>query len=288
MNTKLNTTVDSEIFVKIRFLYPSFKKSEKKAAELLLKNHDKVIHYSLSEYAEAAGCSDASILRFCRKLGLGGLKDLKQQLIIINDTAYDKGTNKIRKEDDAQAIFKKIIWQYEKTLHDTLVLCDENYDLAIAALESAKKVAFFGVGDAGVVCKYAFGKFQRIGVDTVAYSDVAETLVCAGQMKEGDLAIGISFSGETKLVVDALRIAKENGAQTLCIVHFPNCQLVKYSDMKIFTATTDFTPGHDEISRRTAEFAIIDTLYMGFVSRHADEFDEKRQKNIQVIINNKN
>lgn len=284
----MNENIDNEIFVKIRFLYPSLTKSEKKAAELALKDYDRIINYTLSEYAEAAQCSDASILRFCRKLGLGGLKELKRQLASVNDTAYDNGTNKIRKEDDAYNIFKKIIWQYEKTLNDTLVLCNEDFDRAIQAVTDARKIVFFGVGDAGVVCNAAFIKFQRIGLDAAFYSDIAQSLACASQMKEGDLAVGISFSGETRLVVDSLRIAKENGATTLCIVHCSNCQLVKYSDIKIFTATTDFTPGHDEIARRTAEFAIIDTLYMGLVSRNPEKFDAKRQETIQVIINNKN
>ena len=277
----------SEIFVKIKFLYPSLTKSEKRAADIALEEPEKVINYTLSDYSKNADCSDASIMRFCRKLGLSGLKELKQQLSDVSSTAYDNGVNKIRSGDDAYTIFKKIVWQYEKTLQDTLFLCNEDFDRAISAVAEAKRIVFFGIGDAWVVCNFAFTKFQRLGLNAATYTDTAQALVSAGQLREGDLAVGISFSGETKLVVDALRLAKENRATTLCITHYPSCELVKYSDIKIFTATTDYTPGHEEIARGTAEFAIIDTLYMGVVVRNSDGFDKNRRKAIQVIIDNK-
>lgn len=280
--------VDDEIFVKIRFLYPSLTKSEKKVADVILDDYEKVCKYTLAEYSEIAGCSDASIMRFCRKLGLAGFLELKQQLSKVNQTAYDNGANRITKEDSASAIFKKIVWQYEKTLNDTLILCDEDFDRAIDAVLDAGKINFFGVGDAWVVCEAAHIKFQRIGIQSTAYSDVALVLATASLMGKGDLAIGISFSGETKLVVDALRIAKENGATTLCIVHYAKCELVKYADIKIFTATTDYTPGHDEIARRTAEFAIIDTLYMALITRKSGVIKEKSRKTLRAIIDNKN
>lgn len=283
----MDNNTSSEIFVKIKFLYPSLTKSEKRAADIALEKPEEVINCTLSDYSKSADCSDASIMRFCRRLGLSGFKELKQQLADINSRAYDNGINKIRYGDNAYTIFKKIMWQYEKTLEDTSVLCDEDFDHAIQAVANANRIVFFGIGDAWVVCNFAFIKFQRLGLQVSTYSDTAQSLVCANQLKEGDLAIGISFSGETKLVVDSIRIAKENGAKTLCIVHYPSCELVKYSDMKIFTATTDFTPGHDEIARRTAEFAIIDTLYMGVVVQNSQNYDENRRKAIQVIIDNK-
>lgn len=279
--------INSELFVKIKFLYPSLTKSEKRAADIALEKPERVVDYTLADYSKNADCSDASIMRFCRRLGLSGFKELKQQLADVNTKAYDNGINKIRCGDNAYTIFNKIIWQYQKTLQDTLILCNEDFDRAIQTVSEAKRIVFFGIGDAWVVCNFAFIKFQRLGLDVATHTDTAQALVCANQMREGDLAIGISFSGETKLVVDSLRIAKENGAKTLCIVHYPSCKLVKYSDMKIFTATTDYTPGHDEIARRTAEFAIIDTLYMGVVVRNSEKYDENRRKAIQVIIDNK-
>ena len=67
------TSIDNDIFVKVRFLYPSLSKSEKAVADILLDEGENVTNYTIAEYAEKAGCSDASILRFCRRLGVEGL-----------------------------------------------------------------------------------------------------------------------------------------------------------------------------------------------------------------------
>ncbi len=278
---------ENEIFVKVRFLYPGLTKSEKRVADILIDDYENIGDYTLADYAKKAGCSDASVMRFCRRLGLDGFSELKYQLAKVKTAAYDNGMHKITKEDNAYAIMEKVIWTNEKTLKDTLTLYSEDYEKALDAVLEAKQINFFGVGDAWIVCESAQMKFQRIGVRSTAYSDVALSLASASLMSEDDLAIGISFSGETKLVIDALRIAKSNGAKTLAIVHFDKCELLKYADMKIFTATTDYTVGHDEIARRTAEFAIIDTLYMGLITKKAEIYNSKLKKTIAAIIENK-
>lgn len=278
---------EDEIFVKIRFLYPNLTKSEKRVADIVIDDYERVSEYTLLAVAEKARCSDASVMRFCRRLGLDGFTELKAQLATVRATAYDNGLNRITKDDDTYTIMKKVIRTNEKTLQDTLTLYSEDYERALEAILEAEQINFFGVGDAWIVCESAQMKFQRCGVRSSAYSDIALSLATASLMTERDLAIGISFSGDTKLVVDSLRIARANGAKTLCIVHFSRCKLIKYSDMKIFTATTDFTAGHDEIARRTAEFAVIDTLYMGLITRKAEFYTKNLKKSIAAIIENK-
>jgi DNA-binding MurR/RpiR family transcriptional regulator len=278
---------ENEIIVKIRFLYPNLTKSEKRVADIILDDFSIVPHYTLAELAKKARCSDTSVLRFCRRLGLDGYSELKFGLAKLTRTAYDNGMQRIETGDDVRTIFEKVIWTNEKTLQDTLTLYSGSYEDAMSAVLEANQINFFGVGDAWIVCLSAQMKFQRIGVRSAAYSDVALSLATASLMGEGDLAVGISFSGETKLVVDALRIAQEGGAKTLAIVHFDKCALLKYADIAIFTATTDFTVGHDEIARRTAELAIIDTLYMGLITKKSDVYNKKLKKTIAAIIENK-
>ncbi|CAK7016057.1 MAG: putative HTH-type transcriptional regulator YbbH [Desulfovibrio sp.] len=281
------TSIDNDIFVKVRFLYPSLSKSEKAVADILLDEGENVTNYTMAEYAEKAGCSDASILRFCRRLGVEGFADLKQQLADVTTYTYDHGAYRISKEDDLRTIFQKIIWYYERTLKDTLTLYNDDYDKALEAMRNAKAIHFFGVGDAHLVCEAAQMKFARIGINCTAYSDTALMLATASLLGEDDVVVGISFSGDTRVVVDATRIARENGAKTICIVHFEKSKLAKYADIKLFTATTDMTAGHDEIARRAAEHAIVETLYMGMITRDAEKYKPRIKKTISAIIANK-
>lgn len=274
----------NDIFVKVKFLYPSLTKTEKKIAAYITDHTEETCNSSLEEFAASMQCSDASVLRFCRKLNQNGFVELKQSLLYkipSKEAVYE-----ITKQDSGREIFEKIVTNYKQSLDDTLALCDDNFEKAMEAFKEADCIAFFGVGDAWPVCEYAQFKMQRVGVKSYAYSDLAMSLATASMLGKRDLAIGISFSGETKLVIDALRVARHNGAKTICITHFDKCRLTKYADYKIFTATQDYTVGNDIIARRTAEFAIVDAFCSGRIISDK-QYDEAAKKSLNAIMENK-
>ena len=60
----------------IESLYPTLTKTEKIIADYILKEKSKVMYLSLSELANAICVGDASIVRFCRKIGVSSTKDM--------------------------------------------------------------------------------------------------------------------------------------------------------------------------------------------------------------------
>lgn len=54
--------------------------SEKKVAEYVLKNYMRVLDFTVTELAEKAGVSDATVVRFCRSVGYKGYQDMKINL----------------------------------------------------------------------------------------------------------------------------------------------------------------------------------------------------------------
>lgn len=57
---------------KIHILYPSFTKSEQKVAQTVLQTRAGVMYFFVTELASAAAVGEATVLRFCRKLGCTG------------------------------------------------------------------------------------------------------------------------------------------------------------------------------------------------------------------------
>ena len=49
--------------------------TEGKIANYVLEHYDEVLNYNISELAENAGVSDASVVRFCKNLGYKGYQD---------------------------------------------------------------------------------------------------------------------------------------------------------------------------------------------------------------------
>lgn len=52
--------------------YDSFFESEKKIAKYMINHYDKVVDMTVGELAQASGSSEASVSRFCRKIGAKG------------------------------------------------------------------------------------------------------------------------------------------------------------------------------------------------------------------------
>lgn len=276
-------TRDLDVFVKVRFLYASLPRSERSAADVLLDDGKKVAAYTLSEYAERANCSEASIIRLCRRIGADGFADLRQLLEDSTDSSDGQDGTRIGPQDDLRTVFTKIARNYERTLQDTLTLYTPEYDRALEAMERARVIHFFGVGDAHLVCEAARMKLARVGKPCTAYSDSALMLAAGSLAEPTDVVVAVSFSGKTRLIVNAAELAKRNGATIICILHNDKTKLGKLADISLFTATTDVTAAHDEIARRIAEHAIIDTLYMAMVARNRDTYGARGERSLAAI-----
>lgn len=276
-------TNDRDVFVKVRFVYASLPKSERAAADLLLDEGTRVTGYTLSEYAERANSSEASIIRFCRRIGAEGFAEFKQLLENSVEGPDGHAAVRIGPQDDLRTVFDKIAKNYQRTLEDTLTLYTPEYDRALEAIQDARVIHFFGVGDAHLVCEAARMKFARVGKQCTAYSDTALMLAAGSLAEPSDVIVAVSFSGRTRVVVEAAKLAKANGATVACILHNDKTKLGKLADISLFTATTDITAAHDEIARRIAEHAIIDTLYMAMVARNQDVYGARGEKSLAAI-----
>lgn len=278
---------DGEIFVKARFVYASLPKAERGAADLLFDEGKKAAKYTLAEYASAAHTSESSVIRFCRRIGADGYADFTELLEQASEPLDGHRAYRISRDDDVKAIFEKVARNYRDTLTDTLALYTPEYEKALAAIRAARTVHFFGVGDAHQVCHAAQMKFMRVGKSSTAYSDDALMLAAGSLAEPVDVIVAISFSGETKVLANAARLAKRNGAIVIAILHNEKSRLGKLADISLFTATTDMTPTHDEIARRIAESAIIDTLYMAMITKDQEIYGPRGEQSLSAIETHK-
>ncbi|MFK4998477.1 SIS domain-containing protein [Bacillus sp. N9] len=81
----------------------------------------------------------------------------------------------------------------------------------------------------------ARNKFLRIGIVAEMFTDSHMQAMSATTLTDQDLAIGISVSGSTKDTVDALNIARENGAKIVSITQFTRSPITKISDIVLLT-----------------------------------------------------
>ncbi|MCC8109166.1 MAG: MurR/RpiR family transcriptional regulator [Planctomycetes bacterium] len=265
----------SQIFAKLRLQLPALAKAERRAAEYILDNPDALFSQNLQDLADHAGSSQAAIVRMCKAIGLDGFKQLKaevtrQQRDDSHDLFPENGGNGNPDRPGMAEVLKKVFSYNVQSLQDTFALYTEEYDKALAAIASARQLAFFSIGNASMPCQYACMMFRRIGYYCTADIDPDIQMINASNLKRGDVAIAVSHTGQTRHVVATTELARDNGATTICITKNAKSPLTKASDIRLFTATIDSSANMELVARRIAEYAIIEAFYQAVRQRRPE------------------
>jgi len=263
--------------VRINGLYAELRDSEKKVADYIKKNYERVIHLSIVEVAEESGTSESTVVRLCKALEYRGFQDFKIHLARECREPASQIHESIEKEDDPILIKKKVFESDLRAVSETLeVLDDAAFRKAVELLAGANMVEFYGTGGSGSVAFDARHKFLKIGRKCFAYCDVDLQAMSASILGKGDVAFGISHTGGSKHIIEALKLAKEGGASVIAITNYGRSPVTKISDVVLFTSSRETAFKSDALSSRIAELVIIDALWAAVAFRDY----EKSYKNI--------
>lgn len=258
--------------LRIRGLFPGLRPSEKKVARYVLDHPEEVVDLSVTELAQRSGVSDATIVKFCQRIGYAGYQQFKIMLSreLARPAHADYG--ELDPADDISKVKAKVITMNMSALEETLrTLSDTELERAVDAICRAPLIHLYGVGASACVALDAQLKFLRINRRCHAFTDNHAQRAMAALLAPGDVAIGISHSGFTKDIVDALRIAHEAGATTICITNHFDSPVTEVSDIRLFTAAQEPALRSGAIASRVAQLSIIDVLFIGVAQRDYDQ-----------------
>jgi DNA-binding MurR/RpiR family transcriptional regulator len=113
----------------------------------------------------------------------------------------------------------------------------------------------------------------RIGLSSHPFSDAHLALTSAALLREGDVAVAISCSGETPDVLVPARTAAETGALVVAITNNPRSALAELADHTLVSAgrETAFRPG--ALASRISQLLIVDCIFVGLAQRTYDTAD---------------
>lgn len=250
---------------KIRYSLSSMGPAEKRIANYLLQHTGEIIDISISELAEQCGCGDATVVRFSKRLGLVGYQELKL-CIAAELNASSAISAEIEKGDTCFDIFKKRIVDISNSLSSTETVLDaEAMDQASHVISKAERIVIFGLGNSAAIAQDAAHKFSRLGLSAQACCDNHMQAIIASHLKRGNVAIGISHSGASKDIVEAMRLSRACGATTICVTNFGTSPLVEASDIALFTKSDETKHSILAMSSRIAQLAIFDSIYTHIV-----------------------
>ena len=134
---------------------------------------------------------------------------------------------------EAQVSQPTVLRMLEETLKN---FPGKTYKRVVEALRNARIIDIYSVENSEVVPVDLLTKLLYLGLPCRHFTDCYLQQIAAGQLTERDVAVGISYSGESKDTVDAVRAAKRSGACTVAVTNFKDSTIAKYADILICTS----------------------------------------------------
>lgn len=265
--------------IRIRGLFPTLRPSEQKVAKYILDNPSEVINLPVTDLATKSGVSDATVVKFCQRLGYAGYQQLKivlaTELVSLPTPIYGE----IVPGDDLPVVKEKIFNLNKKGLEDTMrTVDDDELARAVEGLLGARRIHFYGVGASGMVALDAEHKLLRIGLTCHAFLDPHMAVSMASVLEPGDVAIGVSHSGGTRDTVESLSVARAAGATTVCITNVMASPITRVADIKLYTSAEESDYRSGAMGSRVAQLTIVDVLFVGVAQRRFEESMDHLEK----------
>ncbi len=240
---------------------PMLTETEKKVAAYILENQRKTLEYTVSELAEQSGVSDATIIRFCKKIGYDGYQEFKISLAQDTLLPYKQLYYDLEKGDSISEIIEKVISAEIEVLQETQnTLNDALIQKAAETILKANRCVVVGSGGSTLIGQDFMHKLLKIGIRCAVPTDADIQAMEASLMLPGDVLIGISHSGANKNVIECMKIARENGVTIIGLTSSHKAPIQKQSDILI-VAPSKRTVFHSEsATARIAQLAVLDVL----------------------------
>lgn len=270
--------------------YGDLRRSEKQAADYILSHMEEAADLLLDRLAYSAKVSQPTVLRMLKALGFNGYKDFRYQLVaeLARETDREKPDQimygyTLSGQDTLEEIPIKMAATTQRMMEETLKnFSGKSYQKAVQKLKKARLIDIYSVENSEVTAMDLLTKLLYLGLPCRHFSDYYFQRISAGSLTSEDVAVGISYSGESKDTVDVMRTARKAGACTIVITNFRDSTIAKYADILICTSQEQFFYG-DAIFSRTTQLLIVDMIYMGIIASDYERYVEQLNRCEKVV-----
>lgn len=212
--------------------------------EYILAHKKNVVDLSIQALASQLFTVPNTITRFSKKLGYDGFSHMKNSL-------------KEEASKETEQIENPLVFKINKTIE---LIDTEKLEKVSKLLLEAKKIIFFGVGDTAVFCEMLMKNLKIAGIYAEFYVFRHEAELEIKQLRKGDVLFLISLSGETKLVLQMAKMAKDNGVTLISLTHFDSNSLQKMTDVQLYCYSPRKMFNNRNVTDKTPLLIVIQSL----------------------------
>lgn len=262
------------LIVHISGLLPSLSPAEQRVARLVVSDPAAAARRTITDLATAAETSEATVIRFCRSVGMDGYPQLRIRLAAEAARRVEPPDARVVGGDippgaDLAQIIATIAFNDARAVEETAEQLDPAIcEQVVEAIAGAGRIDIYGAGASGFVASDFQQKLHRIGRIAFYFPDVHTALTSAALLGRGDVAIGISHTGTTSDVIEVLEQARTRGASTVALTNFPRSPITEVADFVLTTAARETTYRSGATASRLAQLTVVDCLFVGVAARN--------------------
>lgn len=262
----------------------SFTETERKIADYIVTHQEMVLVSSVQVLAVKTKTSAAAITRFAKTLGYKGLPALKLDLALDTKDMRQDLTDSIESSDSYELIAKKTYQYHLDSIKKIYDLVDINaLTQSVDALERAHRIFLFGVGSSGNVCNDFYHKLTRLGYPVNFHPDTHIQLSSVGNITPDDVAIAISYSGETRDILVPIRHALKINATTIGISQIGKNSLAKEVDISFSLPRQEGSLRIGAIASRDTSLYVCDLIYLCLAKKDLPETIKKLEMTRELV-----
>lgn len=256
----------------IRNQYNTLTRTERQIADYILGNSDTVVDMNVARLAAASKTASSAVIRFCKAIGYSGFSQFRIALAMELASRPVSVLPLLSASDTSRDAAQKVFDSSIRTLQNTLSMLDICVvDALVDGLLHAGRICIFGVGTSSPIAEDTGYRLLQLGLPAYSYKDILFMPVAAMNLKKGDLAIAISHSGRTQATLEALLLAREQGAATAAITSYRTSPLAQAADYPLTAYPDDINYPVEAVSARLAHICILDAVMVILTLRRKDQ-----------------
>ncbi len=275
------------VILKIGSDYYSLTPAEKRLADFILANQEKVTQLSISELARASSVAEATVSRFSRHMGYKSFPLLK--LAVANAMAQARLgdtplSGQVAPQDDLTTMAQKLYRANTEAMLQTMEVLDLNVVSQVASLfQESRQVLCMGQGGSMLIAREAAHLFSTVSNQFRPVEDSHMQAMAAAIMDPRDVLFFFSYSGSTRDVLEISGIARDRGAKIVLVTRFPNSPGARIADFVLQCGANESPMQSGSIAARVAQMYLLDVLFSEFSRRDLDRARDYRRRIAEAL-----
>ena len=242
-------------------------------ASWLLQQRQQIVELPISRVAQETGVTETTIVRFCKGIGYSGYRELR--LALVQSVGVDKGLQLGAGESSPEpgdgsmlSLAKKLVAINTDVLTRTPQLLDEqSLEQAVEALLKGTEVYLVGFGSSTPIALDLYQRLLRLGIRATICSDPHILTVITTNLEPGAVLFGVTYSGQSRDLVDALKAVKGREATTIVLTSNAGAAAARLADILLISAVPEMA-ARETVATRISQLAIVDVLCTALTMRH--------------------